>query len=143
MLEKIIAQSLWANKQALEWVFASAPNDEYQWKLISHILKAEKIWLQRIKNENLDAQVFEILDKATILSLWQENSQKLNALLKSETTSEIHYKTLAGDPGRTSVEDILLHLCTHGFHHRGQMAHQAASQGLKFPGVAFIQFTRQ
>ncbi|WP_425427682.1 DinB family protein [Bowmanella denitrificans] len=48
-----------------------------------------------------------------------------------------------GSRGRLSVEEILLHLLTHGSNHRGMASRVLASNGLDRPGDTFTRYLHQ
>lgn len=48
-----------------------------------------------------------------------------------------------GDPGRMSVEEILLHLLTHGSNHRGMASRALAANGLERPKDTFTRYIHE
>ena len=55
---------------------------------------------------------------------------------------EIDYLRLDGSAHRSPPRDMILHVFSHGFHHRGQMASRASALGRKLPDLSYIAFTR-
>lgn len=55
----------------------------------------------------------------------------------------ISFQFTDGDKGQLSVEEILLHLLTHGSNHRGMAARVLAAQGLERPKDTFTRFLHQ
>jgi uncharacterized damage-inducible protein DinB len=53
----------------------------------------------------------------------------------------VEFSFFDGSPGRSSIETMILHVFSHGFHHVGQMAALAAKAGKKFPNVSYIGFS--
>jgi uncharacterized damage-inducible protein DinB len=64
------------------------------------------------------------------------------AVLESDLSRLIEYRLMDGSPGRSTVGDILLHMATHGFRHRGQLSSLASQVGRPMPNVSYIHFTR-
>ena len=58
----------------------------------------------------------------------------------AELTREISFVFNDGDRGRMRVEEILLHLLTHGNIHRGMATRVLAEHGLERPQDTFAHF---
>lgn len=65
------------------------------------------------------------------------------AVTLSELGRSISFRFTDGDRGQLSVEEILLHLLTHGSNHRGMAARVLASHGLERPKDTFTRFLHQ
>jgi uncharacterized damage-inducible protein DinB len=52
----------------------------------------------------------------------------------------VPFQRLTGERYRSTAADILLHLCTHAAHHRGQMAAYASGRDIAAPRVDFISY---
>jgi uncharacterized damage-inducible protein DinB len=142
MLQKLIDQTYWANGSAIAWLHANLQADPFFHKVTSHVLNAESIWMSRILGEAYDTNVLRLIDPGAMAARNAKNRDAYHAIPIGGVTRLVDYRQLNGEPGRTSVEDIILHVWSHGFHHRGQMAAKASSLGLKYPGVSYIEFTR-
>jgi uncharacterized damage-inducible protein DinB len=70
------------------------------------------------------------------------NHRDLLALAADGVTRVFEYALFSGEPGRSTVLDMILHVYSHGFHHRGQMSALASKAGEQFPNVAHIQYSR-
>jgi uncharacterized damage-inducible protein DinB len=143
MLEKLIPQMYWANALAIDWFKANSGSDPFFHKVTSHVLNAESIWVARIRGESHDTDTLRLVPAADMAARNGKNRDLFLAALAGDSARMIDYRLLNGDPGRTSVEDILLHVWSHGFHHRGQMAAKASTLGLKYPNVAYVSYTRR
>jgi uncharacterized damage-inducible protein DinB len=142
MLGKLIEQNYWANEAAIAWLRDFFEADPFFHKVTSHVLNAESIWLARIMATPQDRDVLRLVDPREMPARNKQNRDAYAALPVGEMARIVDYKLLNGDPGSTSVEDIILHVWSHGFHHRGQMAAKASTLGLKYPNVAYVQYTR-
>lgn len=94
---------------------------------LRHIYGADRIWFERVGGTNAAAMP-HARDLATILQLI-DASQKLDdarsiwlAGISDEAVRQpINYKSMKGEPYTNKLCDILLHVCTHGIHHRAQV----------------------
>lgn len=143
MLQKLIEQTYWANEAAIEWLKDHFEADPFFHTVTSHVLNAEGIWLARIQGAPADRDVRRLVDPREMPGRNKSNRDAYHALPIGDLGRIVDYKQLNGEPGSTSVEDIILHVWSHGFHHRGQMAAKASTLGLKYPNVSHIHFTRR
>lgn len=65
------------------------------------------------------------------------------AVSQNELGRQICFQFTDGDQGQLSVEEILLHLLTHGSNHRGMAARVLASNGLERPKDTFTRYLHQ
>ncbi|MEO6094446.1 MAG: DinB family protein [Fibrobacteria bacterium] len=142
MLEKSLAHMHWANARIHEWLKPGRASAEEHAKLASHILNAEKVWISRAKSIPSDPHAFTLRSLDEMSALNDANHAGFLDLLKKDIARPIPYRMFSGSPGSTSIEDMILHVFTHGFHHAGQMAALASRNGEKFPDVSYIGFTR-
>jgi len=61
----------------------------------------------------------------------------------TELTRNVGFRFTDGDRGSMRVEEILLHLLTHGSNHRGMAARVLAVNGLDRPRDTFTRFLHQ
>jgi uncharacterized damage-inducible protein DinB len=147
-LEAMVRQMHWANAQLIEWLNPDGPQGnfrdrEYFIGLTSHILRAERAWLDRAYGRDWDRNMFVHLFHNSMSPINDACRDGWLALLATGLESrEIDYVMMDGTPRRTAPHDMILHVFSHGFHHRGQMAARASTLGLKLPNLAYIQFTR-
>ena len=64
-------------------------------------------------------------------------------LIASRLLDVIHFRRASGEEYHASVADILYHLVTHGYHHRGQLAALCARAGVPYPSVDHIDYLMQ
>jgi uncharacterized damage-inducible protein DinB len=53
---------------------------------------------------------------------------------------DIQFRRATGVEYHARVLDIIYHLLTHGYHHRGQLAAHYARAGIKYPNTDHINF---
>lgn len=151
-LGRLDAHRAWANRLYVEWMaeqvaaspsFLSSPEGAYCLKMLSHVLRAEEAWRTRLRGEVPENKVWSVLPVEDLEPLRAANDAALAAALGGDLARVLRYTRFDGTPMESTVADILVHVCTHGVYHRGQIAARAAQAGLpKLPGSDYIAFTR-
>ena len=125
-LRRQFAYDDWANREVLAGFKASTRPAVRPLQLLAHILSAERLWLQRLKQQPQSLPVWPdfTLDECAqqineLAKLWREYLAQLSPAGLSET---ITYKNSKGEPWSSSVEDVLTHVVLHSAYHRGQIA---------------------
>jgi uncharacterized damage-inducible protein DinB len=143
MASPLILQMHWANARLIEWLKGDMRDREYFLGLFSHVLRAERVWLERVHGRPGDPATFVPLFQNSLANQNDANRDGwLAALATGPADREIDYHLFNGTPCRTKISDILLHVATHGFHHRGQISSRASTLGLKAPDLSYISYTR-
>ena len=65
------------------------------------------------------------------------------SISSEELTRTISFRFVDGDPGSLTVEEILLHLLTHGSNHRGMASRVLAENSLERPKDTFTRYLHQ
>jgi uncharacterized damage-inducible protein DinB len=138
-LHKTITHCLWANTRWIEFIAASNA-DDYVVKRISHILLGEQAWFQRIAGEAPDRDIWRAMIVEQLRAMQTKHEAVYESLLSGDLDRVISYQRVTGEKYQSSVSDILLHLVTHGAHHRGQVAAHIATTGARPPNTDFVQF---
>ena len=146
-LRRQFAYDVWANREVLATLSASAGPSAQPLKLLAHILSAERLWLERIRNQAQSLPVWPdfTLDQCQaqideLARLWREFLQQL---YDAELSEKITYKNSKGEPWTSTVEDILTHVILHSACHRGQIASQVRAGGEQPAYTDFIHAARQ
>jgi len=125
-LRKLVDHLKWADAAALESLRASPGAGARALQLYAHVLGAEAVWLARIAGRAPDVAVWPTLGLDDAAALASRNASELDRLVAGlapgDLDREIEYRTSAGQPFRSTLEDILLHTALHGAYHRGQVA---------------------
>jgi uncharacterized damage-inducible protein DinB len=137
----------WANREVLAGLRASARPAARPLQLLAHILSAERLWLERIRNQPQSLPVWPdfTVDQceaqiAELAGLWHEFLGRLSDAGLSENVT---YKNSKGEPWTSIVEDILTHVVLHSAYHRGQIASQVRAGGEQPAYTDFIHALRQ
>jgi uncharacterized damage-inducible protein DinB len=146
-LHHLMAHLAWADARVHEALAATAPGpDSAALTLYGHILGAEHVWLARLTGVPPRVQVWPVLSLTEARDLGQEAHRALDdytgGLLPADLDREISYINSAGQTFRSTIEDILLHVCLHGAYHRGQIAQLLRQGGATPIPTDYIAFRR-
>ncbi len=123
-----VRYNTWANRRAAA-MLAALPETRLPRPLLlfSHLLRAEKVWLDRIQgSEEAKLELWEtdtlegcrerIESNAAVFEVF------LEALGPATLEQPVHYANTKGTLYGTPLSDIFDHIFNHGTHHRGQLA---------------------
>jgi uncharacterized damage-inducible protein DinB len=146
-LRRQFAYDAWANREVLTTLSASPHPAARPVQLLAHILSAERLWLERIRNqpqslpvwpdfslEECEAQIGEVAQ------LWRDFLRQLS---DAGLTQKVTYKNTKGEAWTSTVEDIITHVVLHSAYHRGQIASQVRAGGEQPAYTDFIHAARQ
>ena len=146
-LRRQFAYDTWANREVLASIRTSTRPAERSLQLLAHILSAERLWLERLRQQTQSQPVWPnfSLDQceaqiAEVAFLWQEYIGQLSV---AQLPQKITYKNSKGEPWSSTVEDILTHVILHSAYHRGQIASQMRASGVQPASTDFIHAARQ
>lgn len=115
-------------------------------KLISHIVAAQKLWMERISGETTVKTPWEEYKTEDIVSLSNDINDRWILLIKNRGNGflemVVKYKTTNGEPFENKVMDIITHLINHSTYHRAQIARIVRQEGGIPPSTDFIRFKR-
>jgi uncharacterized damage-inducible protein DinB len=136
----------WANCETLAAMQRHAP-DERSLALMAHIGSAERLWMERMKQEPQSLPVWPKADLdscrqqvAEIGRLWREY---LNRMGEADLQRPVSYKNSKGEKFTSAIGDILNHVILHSAYHRGQIASHMREAGQTPAYTDFIHAVRQ
>lgn len=136
----------WANRKVLAALPAS-PDAARSVRLLAHILGAECIWLDRLKQQPQRLPVWPQFDLAECAQeserIHGEWDAYLDVLTAANLSHAISYKNSKGESWSSNVEDVLTHVITHSAYHRGQIALEMRQAGQTPAYTDFIHGVRQ
>ncbi|MBE7466099.1 MAG: hypothetical protein HS116_21695 [Planctomycetes bacterium] len=141
MLKKLIEQTLWANARWIAFVY-DRPLEDRPRRLVAHLLLAERAWFDRLAGREPGPLLFELLSRDELDRMLEVHRVRYAEVLGGDLDRVIEYRRFSGEAFASPVSDILLHLVTHAFHHRGQLSSYYAGQGVACPRTDFIQYCR-
>lgn len=145
-LPKLIDHLEWADAKALAALrAASAPGAKVR-EIYSHILGSEHTWISRIEGRAPTLAVWPTLSDDEIERVAGENVAAFRRIIEGVTEVDlarvVAYRTSAGHPYESTVEDILIHVALHGSYHRGQVATLLRQAGSEPVATDYIVFSR-
>ena len=139
-LHRLVEQSAWANRQWIHFVHSQPDPETRPRELLGHVIVSERIWFERIAGEQKTQTYFPVLSKDDLLRGLEENRETFRRLIDTRLEDVIHFKRATGEEYHARVLDILHHLVTHGYHHRGQLAAHYARKGVAYPNTDHINY---
>jgi uncharacterized damage-inducible protein DinB len=146
-LRRQFSYDAWANREVLSAMRAHGGGDPRSLQLLSHILAAERLWMERLEQQPQSTPVWPERDLAQCEAeaaemgrLW---TPYLAAITDNALAHTIPYKNSKGEPWQSTVEDILTHVVMHSAYHRGQIASHMREQGQTPAYTDFIHGVRQ
>jgi uncharacterized damage-inducible protein DinB len=143
-LRRDFAYDEWANREVVAAIRKSIAGRERSLQLMAHILSAEGLWLERLKQQTQTTPVWPEFDidqcearAAELGHLWGEY------LEDADLAQSVHYKNTKGEDWSNSVGDILTHVVFHSAYHRGQIATHMRASGQTPAYTDFIHGVRQ
>jgi len=114
---------------------------------MSHILAAERLWLERLQQKAQSVPVWPEPDlaqceaeAATLGGLWLEF---LDLITAGDVSQSISYKNSKGEEWTSTIVDMLTHVVLHSAYHRGQIATHMRAHGQTPAYTDFIHGVRQ
>jgi uncharacterized damage-inducible protein DinB len=136
----------WANREALAVLRKQANSSARPLQLMSHILSAERLWLERLTQQPQSLPVWPEFNveqgeaqAAEVGRLWRDYLDELPA----DLSQMISYKNSKGEAWSSAVQDVLTHVLMHSAYHRGQIASHMRASGQTPAYTDFIHAMRQ
>ncbi len=146
-LRRQFAYDEWANREVLAALRASGNASQRSFQLMAHLLSAERIWLERLKQQPQSSPVWPKLgleeceaQAAEMAGLWREY---LDLITAGDVNQSVSYKNSKGEEWSSTIVDILAHVVTHSAYHRGQIASHMRESGQTPAYTDFIHGVRQ
>jgi uncharacterized damage-inducible protein DinB len=146
-LRRQFAYDAWANEEVLKAIRTNAGENTRSLQLMSHILAAERVWLERLKQQPQSVPVWPEPDlaqceaeAAQLGRLWFEY---LDLITAGDVALSISYKNSKGESYSSAIVDVLTHVVMHSAYHRGQIASHMRASGQTPAYTDFIHGVRQ
>jgi uncharacterized damage-inducible protein DinB len=132
-LRRQFAYNVWANQEVLRAIRAAGGENARSLQLMSHILAAERVWLERLTQRPQSVPVWPEAnlgqcesEAAALGRLWFEY---LDGIQDGNISHSVSYKNTKGEAWQSTISDVLTHVVMHSAYHRGQIAsHMRASR---------------
>ncbi|EIE9609678.1 DinB family protein [Vibrio parahaemolyticus] len=145
----------WANNELLdmgEQQFSILPESDATFfvRILNHTTVVDSLFISRIMGEPEKYNGDNTVETPTISELRETMNQNdswlvqsVGAATKDDLKRVVSFKFIDGDTGQMSVEEILLHLLTHGSNHRGMASRVLAENNLERPKDTFTRYLHQ
>ena len=144
-LRRQFAYEAWANREVLQAIRVQGGDDERSLQLMSHILAASRVWIERLMQVPQSVAVWPKPDLAwcetetdALDRIWGQYLDKT-----SDFELEISYKNSKGEVWTSRIDDVLIHVLMHSAYHRGQIASHMRECGKTPAYTDYIHAIRQ
>lgn len=146
-LRRQFAYDEWANREVLNAIRSAGGANQRSVQLMAHILAAEQLWLDRLKQQPQSVPVWPEPDlaqsEALADTLGKEWLEFLDLITAGDVLQTVTYKNSKGEQWTSSIVDILTHVVMHSAYHRGQIASYMRANGQTPAYTDFIHGVRQ
>lgn len=142
---KLYQYNAWANNQVMKCLINQSVADEKTLSIMSHLLAAPFIWLNRIKGlPKSEVKLWEAQDLDTLQQMAEDGAAIWLDFIQNTKTfdRDLSYTNYVGSPFVTNVEQIMIHLVNHSSYHRGQVALRIRQIGLQPVNTDYITYDR-
>jgi uncharacterized damage-inducible protein DinB len=144
---KMFAYDEWANRETLASLKSSDAPPTRSVKLMSHVIAAEQLWLERLKQDKQSLAVWPEMSlqecEAHLPAVSRSWQEYINGLGDDDYARQVSYTNSKGEAWANKIEDTLMHVLMHSAQHRGQIALDLRSSGQTPAYTDFIQAVRQ
>ena len=156
--QRMAAYNRWANARLYEAVGKLPPEEVAAprsgffpslLKTLNHILVGDTVWMGRLDGTgssvtSLDQILHTDLAALQVARVAMDSRivAYVDALAPTRLEEDLVYRTMAGDPMRTQVTQVLAHFFNHQTHHRGQAHAMLSSTEVAPPSLDLILFLR-
>jgi len=137
----------WANREELRALSALPNPPPAAIRLLSHIVAAQWLWLDRLRQNRQPIAVWPEVSLADCDTHLRELETSWRSYLEGLSDSDLslrcNYTNSKGEAWENSVLDILSHLLLHSAYHRGQIALEVRRSGNAPAYTDYIHAVRQ
>src|SRR5690349_19661610 len=103
-LLRLVEQSLWANRQWVEFVYSQPDPEVRPRELLAHIMFGERIWFERVADKQRTVEMSPLISKDELIQGFTENAETFRQLIASRLEDVIHFKRASGEEYHARVE---------------------------------------
>jgi uncharacterized damage-inducible protein DinB len=144
VLHQLNDYNLQVNADLLKHLEEIHPENERIMLLMSHIINAHQIWLERIQGDRMTVKVFDVRTIDELRVQGEKNHVSTKDILESRSLDETkRYVNTKRQRFENTISEMFLHLFNHHSYHRGQI-NQLLVQEVKAAMVSdFIVYNRK
>ena len=136
----------WATSQTAESMAGLKNKNKKTEELLSHIISAQKIWLNRILGKEIALDPWQMLTKEELAPqstpVTAEWINLLEGLQEKDFERRIDYKNLKGERFSNTIKDIVVQVINHSTYHRAQIAQLVRQSGGEPAKTDYIVYQR-
>ncbi|MDQ3021492.1 MAG: damage-inducible protein DinB [Bacteroidota bacterium] len=136
----------WANKVITDSLLKINEPPEKIMMLMSHIINAQILWLERIKKVPQSVGVWHVYSKSELNEALDRSASSLieflNRISENNIEDLVEYTNTKSEIFNSTVRDILTHLSHHSSYHRGQTILLMKPLVSDLPYTDYIHFAR-
>jgi uncharacterized damage-inducible protein DinB len=137
----------WATRQTAESILNLKKKNRKSEELLSHIISAQKIWLNRILNKDIVTDPWQKLTQEEWIPqstpLTAEWINLLESLHEEDFEKRIEYSNTKGERFSNTIKDIITHVINHSTYHRAQIAQLVRQSGGEPARIDYIFYQRE
>ena len=137
----------WATRATAKSLKGLEKKDERLGELLSHIISAQKLWLNRVLKREIVVSpwdklaVQECISQST--SVTAEWVNLLESYVDKDLDKRIEYANTKGEKYVNTLRDIIIHVINHSTYHRAQIAQRVKALGGKPAVTDYIVYQRE
>ena len=137
----------WATRTTANSLSGLEKKDERLGDLLSHIVSAQKLWLNRVLKREIVVSPWDRLTVQECISQSTAVTAEWVNLLENYTDKDldkrIDYTNTKGDKYINTIRDIIMQVINHSTYHRAQIAQRVKALGGKPAVTDYIVYQRQ
>ncbi|MCF8240099.1 MAG: hypothetical protein K9J16_01840 [Melioribacteraceae bacterium] len=146
-LKRLFNYNFYMNHELINALINYKITDEFIQNVLAHFITTEKIWLSRLKDEDLSGQIiWPDLTFPEAKDLAAQNESDYNHYFENITDEDLcgdlNYINSKGEAFSTNKLDILNHVIIHGGYHRGQINAALRKLGYEPIKTDYIHYVR-
>lgn len=143
ILEEMNAYNARVNADFVRHLMQENPSSERIATLMSHIISAHQIWLERMTGRSMSVKVFEIRPYSELLEQIESNKRITSEILSERSLSDgITYVNTKRQRFSNTIKEMFLHLFNHSSYHRGQINQLLVAEGKSAMVSDYIVYNR-
>ncbi|MFM6983778.1 MAG: DinB family protein [Chitinophagaceae bacterium] len=143
LLEEMNDYNARVNADFVQHLIKEQPSSERIATLMSHIVSAHQIWLERMSGKSMSVKVFETRSYSELLEQIESNRRITSEILRDRSLSDsITYVNTKRQRFSNTIKEMFLHLFNHSSYHRGQINQLLVAEGKQAMVSDYIVYNR-
>jgi uncharacterized damage-inducible protein DinB len=137
----------WATRQTAESIMNLKKKNRKSEELLSHIISAQKIWLNRILSKDIVIDPWQMLTQKELVPqstpVTADWINLLEGIKEKDFERRIEYTNSKGKKFVNTLKDIIVHVINHSTYHRAQIALLIRQSGGEPAKTDYIVYQRE